>query len=315
MRRQKIKKECMYIGTLCMAVFFSCRVDTVQTLAQTDMQRYSEIFDTPEEIPSPEDVIQNENGKSYQLKESEILAVPVIGERKKMSGQTVYREVGRKDTIPETAVMTVKEEESKTEWEAELFLESVQYSNERWQDGFTFTATFHNYGAAHYIFGEIQIPHQEDRPDLSFCKEEFLKEIGIEPEECLIEGYNWAGEAYEDKEGILCRDVLISGKLKVWDCRAVYSGVIKLPDFDRYRMRVVYQPVSEADIRENMPNAKEEQETIQAVSEPEKEGEKSRLIRYLKRGIQVSIGVVSIAAALLALRILLKKAGEMKESE
>ena len=45
---------------------------------------------------------------------------------------------------------------------------------------------------------------------------------------------------YEDEGGVICRDVLILGRQKVWDCTALYGAAVKMPDFKRYRMSMVY---------------------------------------------------------------------------
>ena len=58
-----------------------CRV-----LAQEEIQRFSDLFDTPGEIPQPEEFIKSESGRIYRLKKQELLTVPVVGGHKKAVG-------------------------------------------------------------------------------------------------------------------------------------------------------------------------------------------------------------------------------------
>ena len=145
--KKGIKAGGLCIGILCFLAVFLCRKDVCRVLAQEEIQRFSDLFDTPGEIPQPEEFIKSESGRIYRLKKQELLTVPVVGDTRKLSGRADYPGISRLDTVPDTAVMTVKDEESGKEFEAELSLEQVQYSNERWQAGISFTATFHDYGA------------------------------------------------------------------------------------------------------------------------------------------------------------------------
>ncbi|WP_125143236.1 hypothetical protein [Clostridium transplantifaecale] len=310
------KAEVLHAGIICLLAVLLCREDAGQAWAQENIQRYSEVFDDPGEIPEPEKLIHDEAGREYRLKEQEIAAVPVSGRTEKLSGQTVYEGVSRGDTIPDTAAMTVRDEESGTEFETELSLERVEYTDERWQTGFSFTATFHEYGADYYILGETRIPHREDRPELSEVGEQLLREIGMEPEDCLLDDFIWQGEPYRDGEENMCRDALISGRKKVWDCTAVYGGVVKMPDYKRYRMIMTYE-VGEEESEENGESVEVADVPISA----EENGETSeptlwdRLKQMIRRGIQVSVGIFCIAAAVLVLRFLLKMAKSAGKEE
>lgn len=312
------KAEVLYAGIICLLAVLLCLQDAGQAWAQENIQRYSEVFDTPGEIPEPEEVIQDGAGREYRLKEQEIAAVPVSGRWEKLSGQTVYEGVGRGDVIPDTAAMTVRDEESKSEFETELSLVRTEYTEERWQDGFSFTATFHEYGADYYMLGEKRISHREDGPGLSEFGDQLLAEIGMEPEDCLLEDFTWLGEPYRDGEGNVCRDALISGRRRVWDCVAAYSGTVKMPDYERYRMITTYE-------ENNDPAIKEENRGTFEMADisPGVEGDRETSVQtlwdklgyMLRSGIRVSIGIFCIAAAFLALRFLLKTAKSADKEE
>lgn len=287
-----------------------CRV-----LAQEEIQRFSDLFDTPGEIPQPEEFIKSESGRIYRLKKQELLTVPVVGDTRKLSGQADYPGISRLDTVPDTAVMTVKDEESGKEFEAELSLEQVQYSNERWQAGISFTATFHDYGADYYLFGDIHIPRQTDTPELSSFQGEFLKAAGMEPEDYRIEAFLWDGEPYEDEGGVICRDVLILGRQKVWDCTALYSAAVKMPDFKRYRMSMVYGEAADGGEEKEEGAVPEDGDIPDGETEPGALDKWTEFLKIIKRGLQVSVGIFATAAAALILFWLVKKAGRAGEDD
>lgn len=311
------KAGVLHAGIICLLAVLLCREDAGQAWAQENIQRYSEVFDDPGEIPEPEKLIHDGAGREYRLKEQEIAAVPVSGRTEKLSGQTVYEGVSRGDTIPDTAAMTVRDEESGTEFETELSLERVEYTDERWQTGFSFTATFHEYGADYYILGETRIPHREDRPELSEAGEQLLREIGMEPEDCLLDDFIWQGEPYRDGEENMCRDALISGRKKVWDCTAIYGGSVKMPDYERYRLILTYEENERkaqnkegetAEIEDASANSQGDGETLQ-------KSWWDRLKLFIRTGIWVSVGIFCFAAAILVLRFLLKVAKSAGEEE
>lgn len=308
MKNKKRKAGVLLAGVLCFLLVFLWRADIEQVLAQESIQRYSEIFDTPEEIPAPEELIYDKDGKQYRLKEQVVIKAPVTGRVRKLSGQTIYEGVSRSEEIPDNAVMTVKDEESKEEFEAELSLEQREYYNERWEDGFAFTATFHEYGADYYVFGDVEILHQPDRPDLSGSENELLRAIGVEPEEFVIDNYSWAGESYEDEGGTPCRDMVLTGRQKVWDCLAVYSGITRLPDFNRFRLKMIYEE-ADRELPEiiSLP-AEEENEIIVEIFETAKKENGGRLRQIVRMALQISVGIFAIIIAALLLRFLLRQA-------
>lgn len=314
--KKRRKAEVLHAGIMCLLAVLLCREDAGQAWAQENIQRYSEVFDSPGEIPETEKLIHDEAGREYRLKEQEIAAVPVSGRTEKLSGQTVYEGVSRGDTIPDAAAMTVRDEESGSEFETELSLERIEYTDERWQDGFSFTATFHEYGADYYILGETRIPHREDRPELSEFGDKLLAEIGLEPEDCLLDDFTWLGEPYRDGKETVCRDALISGRRKVWDCAAVYGGVVKMPDYQRYRMIMTYEE-SKEESEENGESVVAADVPVSAEGNGETLGQTlwDRLRQMLRRGIQVSVGIFCIVAAILVLRFLLKMAKRAGKEE
>lgn len=317
MKKKKRRAGVLLAAVLCIPAALSYAGEPLrdQNRIKEKIWRYTELFDSPEEIPAQVEKYEN-SGIVYRLVDEQLVIVPVTDRTKSISGQTIYRAVSLSDEIPDTAVMKVQDEESGDEFDAVLPLEKTEYGNERWEDGFFFTATFHDYGSDYYSFSGRKIPHQEDKPALSDCEAELLEAIGMRREECLIDDYDWAGGPYEDEEDILCRDVLVSGRRKVWDCTAIYTGMVKLPDYNRYRKRLIYEKVYDGPEGYITPNEVEESDAwTNPANAAQEEGAWERIKRMIIRGMQVSLGIFFIIAAVLAFRFLLKKAKSAGQDE
>ena len=318
-----MKRKGKEIGFMAAGVFLLLgtllwRGETRVCWAQAEKRQYSEIYDREEAVlPSPPE-IEDESGK-YRLISTEIEEIPVTGRRKRLSGQVVYEEAGREQPVPVTAELEVEDEESGQAFTAELDLERTEYLNERWKGDLSFTVTFHSYGADFYRFGEAKVPHSAEKPQLQDCYGDLLAAAGIAREDCRIEDCVWEGEPYRDEDGILCRDAAVTGMRRVFDCRAVYSGVTDLPDYLRYQVTAEYE--KEAIREEAGENAEPLTESAALTpagpdSAPEKtNGPEPVWLRWLKRGLTVSIGLFLIAAAFLIFWRLWKKAGRLGKGE
>ena len=106
----------------------------------------------------------------------------------------------------------------------------VEYGNQRWEDDFSFTLTFHSCQADTYELGGIEISSDpdSDRPELQRYESELLEMLGLPEAHYRITDYAWAGEAYQDEGGALCRDACARGERLVRDCQAVYGGEVVL---------------------------------------------------------------------------------------
>ena len=70
------------------------------------------------------------------------------------------------------------------------------------------------------------VPHNDETPELAGHEEELLQLLGLDKKNYEIQKMEWAGDAYQDTEGITCRDALISGRKMIADCSAVYGGSV-----------------------------------------------------------------------------------------
>lgn len=278
-----------------------------------ELVRYSEIYDTREEVPEPPEIWTDEKGEQWKLTESRLLTVPLTGRKRELRGEVVYPEVMKGAEIPVSAVMEVKDEESGQAFEAALPLERTEYEKERWQADLEFTVTFHSYGADFYRFGEIRIPHRSEEPPLESCKQELLSFIGMAEEDCRIEAFQWSGEAYE-AGGILCRDARVTGSRRVWDCRAIYAGETALPDVVRYRRQMRYEPyVAERMPEEASEAAEQMREDLEQELSTERMRQFSRML--LRRILIVSASLLLLFLAVLGFRFLWRAASRLRQDK
>lgn len=309
--RKRMRGSCGW-GTICLLIgLFCCCLGMQQALAgeYESLVRYSEIYDTREELPEAEKQWTDEEGTVWEWKSEKILTIPVTSRRRMLSGEVIYPGVGKESEIPQQAAVEVEDSESGQVFETELPLSRTEYEKERWEDNLEFTVTFHSYGADVYHFGTLEILHQTEKPPLEGCEEVLLEAIGLEAENCRLKKMEWKGESYLDENGILCRDAEVSGARRLWDCRAIYAGETALPDLLRYRRQIEY--------RRAEPEESTEFEKIEEAfsSEPERLEEQSeeidaseRFFRLLRQGLTVSIHLLFFAVAVWGFLKLRKRA-------
>ena len=203
-----------------------------------EILKYSEPEHDPAQLADPPAVFMRENTPyylaSWELSEEELPGRMQYGE-----SSVVYEKVGMNAEIPETAEISMEGENG-------FFtvpLVRSEYGNQRWEDDFSFTLTFHSCQADTYELGGIEISSDpdSDRPELQGYESELLEMLGLPEAHYRITDYAWAGEAYQDEGGALCRDACARGERLVRDCQAVYGGEVVLSPKKVWRTKAVYR--------------------------------------------------------------------------
>lgn len=274
-------------------------------------ERVSEIYDSQEVVPAPEQEIVNEAGEYLILLRTEIEMIPLTDRRNNVDSHIIYKAVRKEVPTPESALISISDEETGQTFDKILPLKDKRYYNERWEN-FEFKVTFHTYGADLYRLGTLEIPAGDPMPDMKAAEQEVLSSIGLTLRDCRIESYRWSGETYSDQTGELCRDALASAVQRVWDCDAVYGGVIDLPDLARYRRKSVYGTVLEetegfeiADV-----NSKTAGETSAANQQ---DNLPMQLWKFIKNHVTVTIGITLLAVSIILFCVLLRLAKALQK--
>lgn len=312
----KYKRILWTISVSCLILFFAGV--TVQAAKSDDntqvVERLSKLYDSPEQIPVPAQSITDESGRRLYIKTQEIEAVRQTGRKTSAESEILYQGVEKDMELPETAKVQVTDEASKATFMTELLLASVSYENERWEDLLSFTVTFHQYGAGGYLLEdeELYLPDScteaEAGAKLSAVSERLLRLIGMDPQDCHIEGFRWNGNPYTDGEGVLCRDGNVWGSLKVFDCRAAYQGTVSLPDLDRYRLHTIYEAEAETAESTQEPPSSAEFKSEGAEDSSSDPGFLKRLLLAFRKHFKLTIGLFLIVLAAIGLRYLIRAA-------
>lgn len=283
-----------------------------QAYAQEDKEeehliRYSSSYLKAEEIPEAPEEYLEESGSSYRLVGTEIETVPVRGRKKEVSGEILYPAVTREQEIPKEAPLAVEDRESRKSISVMLPLQRISYENESWQEDFVFTVVFHEYGADTYRVRELTVAHDSEVPPLEECQKELLASAGLKREETEIEAVRWEGEAYQDETGIWCRNAAVQARRRVWDCRAIYGGMIELPAYERCRMRMEYEK-TEPDADGADETAEQAESMVETESLPVENIPLPFWRRWIRYGLAISVSLLLILLACLGLRRLLRMA-------
>ena len=198
------------------------------------------------EEQKPEDIIQLD-GVDYQLQESILEETTIEAHEETVEETVTYEEVEAKDIIPSQIPVTVTDDTTGQSMEAMASIASQEFSEERWEDNFSFTVTFHEYGIDGYWLGDQVFVLDEENLDFTGYEELLLSLIEAEPENYRIHNAEWAGEPYEDSEGITCRDAVVSGEKLVRDCVITYRGTAAFEEEPGVRYLASYKPHELAD--------------------------------------------------------------------
>ncbi|XBX07584.1 SpaA isopeptide-forming pilin-related protein [Enterocloster clostridioformis] len=195
---------------------------------------YSDVFleDTDEKLIPAQEIVRE--GCIYEL-QGYTKEKTVIPAHEELAEDTVlYEAVEAMDTIPENVPITVTDERTGQQTEQRVPLSGYTFSDRRWEDGFEFRAVFHEYGTPGYHLGDMIVPHNDEMPLLAGCEEELLQLLGLDKKNYEIQKMEWSGDAYQDTEGVICRDALISGRKMIADCSAVYGGSVVFEEEDGF---------------------------------------------------------------------------------
>lgn len=320
MERQKRMKRSWRLGSAGLLVLLCAAllgVMPVWASEEDTIVRYSEIFNTKEELPEAEEHWTDDSGVVWECRDVKLLELPVTSRRRILSGEIIYPGVGKEMEIPTEAMIEVDDRESGQIFETSLPLSSVEYEKERWEEDLEFTVTFHGYGADYYRLGEVQVPHQAETPPFEECRDALLDTLALNKEDCRLEQMEWFGESYTDETGILCRDAKVTGVRRVWDCRARYQGEAALPDLMQYRLQMEYQR-SVLDEAENLLTETEEEDRAERLV-PDTEQEESEnenqnnIFTLVKIGLSISVSILFLLFLVLGLLRLRREAAELDQ--
>lgn len=158
------------------------------------------------------------------------------------------------------------------------------------------TVTFHDYDASFYEWNGWILERNDMTPPLAGLESELLASVGA-AEGSTITGYSWAGEPYV-VDGVTYRDATATVQQRVQMYRANYTGTL-----DQEQMETVYHATySAVDTTGNF---------IRTVNVSAEYVQETSYVPYVMAGI----GIVILAALIVAILFFLKRKKERKVGE
>lgn len=217
------------------------------------------VFTDAGQAPELKEIL-GRDGKQYRLVSRRIRQASQGGTMTYASVTVPYVLEGRQEP-PETAWVTLTDEQTGQEYEREIPRLETEETSTQWTSGFQFLITVSGYDAEVFQLGNAEIPKDAE---LSSYGTEFLEYLGL-PEECYrVENVEWDGETYE-KEGILCRDARAAGEKLVRNVEVRYGGQVKTPEVKGKQYIGLYEEIR----RE--PESSQEKESQETEMETETE--------------------------------------------
>ena len=181
------------------------------------------------------------DGKTYTLSQLRLKDTLIAAHEEAVQEDVTYESMEVKDRIPSEISVTVTDEGTGQSMKVSAKAADIELGEAAWTDGFSFTATFHEYGLDGYWLGEQVFFLENDIPDFEGYEDALLSLIDADNAHYRVEDAQWAGEAYKDEEGILCRDAAVTGKKLVQDCTVRYTGTAVFPEEAGARYIALYE--------------------------------------------------------------------------
>ena len=183
----------------------------------------SPFLESMAEKHKPEETYER-GGVIYHLRDSRLEEMAIPAHEVPVTEEVVYEAVEALDRIPSKIPVTITDEGTGQEMESIAAADRQESGEERWEDTFSFPVTFHEYGLEGYWIGDKVFKLEGDVPDFTGYEKELLTLIGASEEDYKVESVSWDGEAYEDADGVQCRNAVAKGKKLVHDCTVTYTG-------------------------------------------------------------------------------------------
>ncbi len=219
-----------------------------------------------------------------------------------------YQAVEEEGELPQEITVSVlaKEDEEDVACQAVEWVEEASY----WQDDFFFPMTFYEYGADIYQLGDRVLKADELPVLAAQYGEEILTFMGLSPEEYEVTDLVWNGDAYQNEEGVICRDARGVGRRLLRDYRVVYEGSVDPERWKELRRDSTWkaetetaspveeEPAPEETKTEETQKQTETTVTIQKESETETQPERirSKVQEFFEKVTQIFLVAVGIGA-------------------
>lgn len=176
------------------------------------------------------------DGITYKLTGVEKNVTGVAGRTQYHEESVNYNEVTGDKAISDTINTTVTDPVTGKDYEVTLSLVSKKVVKSASSDEFKFDITFYVTNGRYFRYKDNLVTYNENTPDVMQFSDEILSDLNLDPELYKINSIEWDGEAYTNKDGVLCRKAAAVGNRVINDYEVVYGGDYNLPaDVNAYQ--------------------------------------------------------------------------------
>ncbi len=225
--------------------------ETLQMISDAFLESYGEKY-------RPDQIYKTGTAR-YELQSLEQIETEIPSKEQAVEESVPYTAVEQAEQLPETYHASVKDQDTGVETEAELPVKDVEFTNWRWEDGFSLPITVQQYDADAYYLGNQIVQAHEDDPFVAYGKE-LLKLAGLSPKYYKITSTKWDGEPWLGEDGYWYRKAEAEGEKYVADCVVTYGDVVTLPSKLGYAWKAIYQKTPEIVIGPTDEPQEEQQE-------------------------------------------------------
>lgn len=251
--------------------------ETVEIVPETEIQTLEETKDYKELIKKDETQIKHSlivDGEMYTLKDVTWTEEP---NNEHVSYTVEYGYQTKAPNPAATYEYTYTSPVTKKENTVTLPFVKLETGDTTWVDGFSAIVTLHNLDGDYFTLGNHEFTYDPD--SISFTNsdyKEIVRMLKYDTGKYRLNNAKWKGKAYQDADGVTCRDIYVTGQQYAANYRALYEGDVENGKF--YTAHAKYTREQEVETDET------EGYVVQATAYYQKESGNKRII--------MSIGIV-----------------------
>ncbi|WP_434309438.1 hypothetical protein [Hominifimenecus sp. rT4P-3] len=233
---EKREKDGIWYRLLRTEVLESAGEPVIETEIRTETRSSGALL--PGETWEPEPMLE-QDGVAYHLQETREEKIPIRGRTQKAEGWIDYFDRVEKPTFPPYAEFEIEDAALGTSKTVTLALTETT-EEQHWKEDFQAILTAEPADASAFVLGEQVVTLGEDELGLAGQEEAVLHVLGLDPAYYRIRHMSWSSPSY-DQNGVLRREIQVSGARFVTDYHGYYSGVGELDDVWGTVLTAVYQ--------------------------------------------------------------------------
>lgn len=238
----------------------------------------------------PAETVSKE-GITYKLSETtENEVVVKNGYIRRVTGYLEYDSLEKAKSAPATKFVAATDRRTGEDISMKCGYVGITRKTDTWEDTHI-DITFVSYDADTFQWNQVTVPKNRENP-LKGYEDQLLKSVGGSRDNYRIRNIHWAGRAYKNEKGVLCRNARAEVSKRTKHYRVNYSGESTVEDIKGTVYTSVYTGLKETD-------SGERNYTIRAVA-----------VYAKQRGIPVmgiTLGLLLILLIVVGIVFILKK--------